>query len=150
MIEYYELEERGQKSIFDSAGDGPMLLVDINYQEKHAIIPFPTTRLSELLESLDITIPPERVYLGGNSVLQIRLLHNEMKEAGALARLFQENHSLDLVNAVSKAITGSDSRISKQVREHLKEGRYSKLEEVLKEINLSAKVQKVKHREPER
>ncbi|WP_256133827.1 hypothetical protein [Anaerovorax odorimutans] len=133
--------------MFDLAGDGPMLLVDINYKEKQAIIPFPTARLSELLGSVDIEIPPERVYLGGNSVLQIRLLHNGTKEAAALAQLFQKHHSLDLVNRVSKAITGPDSRVSKQIKKHLKEGRYNKIEEILNEANHCIKA---KNREPER
>lgn len=150
LEEIHDLEERGQTSIFDSVGDGPMLLADINYGEKHAIIPFPTTRLSDLLRSVDITIPPERVYLSGNSVFQIRLLHNETKEAAALARLFQGHHSLDLVNEVVKTVSCSDFRISEQIREHLKEGQYHKAEEVLDEAKHCAKALKVKNREPER
>lgn len=150
LEELRDLEERGQQATFDLLGDGPMLLADIKYGDQRALIPLPTNRLSQLLRSAGITLPPDEVHLGGSAGIQIRLLHNETKEAGALARLFQEHHCLDLVNEVAKAVNRSDSRSSKQIREHLKEGRYHKVEEVLNEANRYAKALKNQNRESER
>ena len=58
--------------------------------------------------SIGVTLPPERVYLGGHTDMEVSLQHNGNPMIDAMVHLFSDRNSLRMVNEVTKAVFYSD------------------------------------------
>lgn len=127
-IEYLEQRETRQK-----LENGYSMVAAVKHKGNFALIQFPTKELGGTLESIGITLPPERVYLGGHQDIEVHLQHDENKTVNALVHLFRENNSLRMVNEVAKAVFHSDWRVYEWVEEKLKTDSYFDVENLLRD-----------------
>ncbi len=127
-IEYLEQRETKQK-----LENRYCMVAAVKNEGNFAMIQFPTKELGSMLESIGITLPPERVYLGGHPDIEVHLQHDENKTVNALVHLFRENNSLRMVNEVAKAVFHSDWRVYEWVEEKLKMSSYSDVESLLRD-----------------
>lgn len=111
------------------------------------IIQFPTNELGDILGSIGITLPPERVYLGGHTDIEVHLQHNGDQMTDAMAHLFRDKNSLRMVNEVAKAVFHADWRVYERVEEKLKTDFYADAENLLRDAVDYAKYLKDKHRD---
>lgn len=127
----------------------------VAYEGNSARIQFPTEELREVLESIGILLPPERVYLGGYTDLTVSLQKGDGPVVDALVCLFGKNNSLRMVNEVAKAVFHADWRVYERVEEQLKKGYYHSAEDVLRDAvdygkyikSISAKKKSERNRE---
>lgn len=133
MDEVLYLEQREAQTARRNPDSGYTLTAAVRYGENRAVIQFPTQELADILGSIGITQPPERVYLGGYSNIEVHLQHEENKVAGALVRLFKDDNSLRMVNEVAKAVFHADFRVYDFIEKNLKSDRYKSVEEVLRD-----------------
>lgn len=127
-IEYLEQRETGQKP-----ENRYCMVAAVKHEGNFAMIQFPTKELGSMLESIGITLPPERVYLGSHPDIEVHLQHEGNKTVNALVHLFRENNSLRMVNEVAKAVFHSDWRVYEWVVEKLKTDSYSDVENLLRD-----------------
>ncbi|MDE6852291.1 MAG: hypothetical protein K2J67_07355 [Lachnospiraceae bacterium] len=133
-IEYLEnLEHLEKRETKKKPGNRYSMVASVMYEGNYARIQFPTKELGSMLESIGITLPPERVYLGSHLDIEVYLQHDENKTVDALVHLFRENNSLRMVNEVAKAVFHSDWRVYEWVEEKLKMGSYSDVENLLRD-----------------
>lgn len=122
----------------------------VSHEGNSALIQFPTRELADILGSIGINAPPEQVTLGGTSYT-VWLKHNiQDPVAAGIAALFTENHSLRMVNEVTRAVFNADYRVYDHVRDGLKENKYRNVEDVLRDAADMAKYLKEKKRDRER
>lgn len=128
MEEVSYLEEREQER---NAEAKYILAATVKHGDHCAAVEFPTKELGSVLESIGITLPPERVYLGGHTDIEVHLQHNGNPVTDALLHLFGDNNSLRMVNEVAKAVFHSDWRVYERVEEKLKTDFYVDAENLL-------------------
>lgn len=112
---------------------GYILAATIKYGEHYEVLKFPTKELENVLESIGITLPPEQVYLGGHSDIEVYLQHNGHPVTDAIIRLFRDNNSLHMVNEVTESVFRSDWRVYERVEEKLKTNFYVNAEHLLRD-----------------
>lgn len=144
-IEYLEQRETQQKP-----ESRYRLVATVKHEENVAVITFPTKELGSLLESIGITLPPERVYLGGMLDVEVHLHQDGNQVADALVHLFGDNNSLRMVNEVAKAVFHSDWRVYERMEEKLKSDFYADAENVLRDAEDYAKYLKDRQRNDRR
>lgn len=110
-----------------------ILAATVKHGNHRATVEFPTKELGSVLESIGITLPPERVYLGGHTDIEVHLQHNGNPVTDALLHLFGDNNSLRMVNEVAKAVFHSDWRVYERVEEKLKTDFYVDAENLLRD-----------------
>lgn len=130
MSEIEYLEDREQQR---STEQKYILEATVKHGENYAVVQFPTKELGSVLESIGITLPPERVYLGGHTDIEVHLQHNGNPVTDALLHLFGDNNSLRMVNEVTKAVFHSDWRVYERVEEKLKTDFYVDVENLLRD-----------------
>ncbi len=140
-IEYLEQRETGQKP-----ENKYCMVAAVKHEGNFAMIQFPAKELGSMLESIGITLPPERVYLGGHPDIEVHLQHEGNKTVNALVHLFRENNSLRMVNEVAKAVFHSDWRVYEWVEKKLKTDSYSDVENLLRDAVDYSKYLKDKER----
>ena len=133
MDEVLYLEQREAGAAHRNPDSGYTLTATVKYGDSSAVIQFPTQELADVLGSIGITQPPERVYLGGYSDIKVHLQHEDNKVADALVRLFKDDNSLRMVNEVAKAVFHSDFRVYDFIEKNLKGDRYKSVEDVLRD-----------------
>lgn len=129
-VEYLEQKEQ---DIRENHHNNYVLVATVKNGSNIANIPFPTRELSEILGSIGITQPPEKIYLGGYSDIKVHLQQSDNEVSNALLRLFQNDNSLQMVNEVAKAVFHSDWRVYEMVENNLKKGSYKTVESVLRD-----------------
>lgn len=110
-----------------------MLAATIKHENHCAVVQFPTKDLGSVLGSIGITLPPERVYLGGHTDIEVDFQHNGNLVPDAMIHLFGDNNSLRMVNEVTKAVFHSDWRVYERVEEKLKTDFYQNAENLLRD-----------------
>lgn len=130
MEEVSYLEEREQER---NAEAKYILAATVKHGDHCAVMQFPSKELGSVLESIGITLPPERVYLGGHTDIEVHLQHNGNPVTNALLHLFGDNNSLRMVNEVAKAVFHSDWRVYERVEEKLKTDFYVDAENLLRD-----------------
>lgn len=133
MDEVQYLEQREAGAVRRNPDSGYFFTATVKYRDSSAVIQFPAQELADVLGSIGITQPPERVYLGGYSDVEVHLQHNENKAADALVRLFKGDNSLRMVNEVAKAVFHSDYRVYERVEKNLRDDCYKSVEDVLRD-----------------
>ena len=128
---YLEHREQKQKTIHTAPDSGYRLIAFVKHGNNSAMIQFPTQELQDVLGSIGIKLPPERVYLKGHDNIEIHLQRGEGKVADELVHLFQGNNSLRMVNEVAKAVFHSDYRVYDKVKENLDTDYYKSAEDLL-------------------
>ena len=108
MDEVLYLEQREEKAAQRNPDSGYHLTATVTYGDSSAVIQFPTQELADVLGSIGITQPPEKVYIKGYSDIKVQLHNGDGKVADALVRLFRDDNSLRMVNEVAKAVFHSD------------------------------------------
>ncbi len=141
-IEYLELD--GQER---NPEGGYILTATVRHEGNSAVIQFPTKELGDILESIGITLPPERVYLGGHTDIEVHLRHNGNPMTDAMVHLFHDKNSLRMVNEVAKAVFHSDWRVYERVEGKLKTGFYADAGNLLRDAMDYAKYLKDRHRD---
>ena len=101
-----------------------------------AVIEFPTNELQEILGSIGITEPSDKVCIGG--VYPIEITPGEGKMNDALNHLFQKGDSLHLVNEMARSVYHADYFVYDMVEEKLKYGEFSSAEELKKAADIMA------------
>lgn len=96
-----------------------------------AVIEFPTRELPDILGSIGIREPADKVCLGGQYYIEITPGSGKM--ADALNHIFQKGDSLHLVNEVARAVYHADFRVYDMVEEKLKYGQFPSAEQLLNE-----------------
>lgn len=130
---YLEQREQKQRMTPSDPDSGYRIIAFVKHGNSSAAIQFPTRKLQDILGSIGIKLPPERVYLKGHDNIEIHLQRGESKVADELVHLFQENNSLRMVNEVAKAVFHSDYRVYDRVKENLDTDYYKSAEEVLRD-----------------
>ena len=115
----------------------------VKNERNSAVIEFPTNELSDILGSIGITEPPDRVCLGGPYYIDITPGASKMAEA--LNRIFRKGDSLQLINEAARAVYHADYRVYGMVEEKLKYGQFQAAGQILKEA--SSLVEKIKQQE---
>lgn len=133
MEEVLYLEQKEKKAAQRNPDSGYYLTVAVKYKDNCAVIQFPTQELADILGSIGITQPSEKVYIKGYSDIKVQLQNGENKVADALVRLFKDDNSLRMVNEVAKAVFHSDSRVYERVEKNLRDNRYKSVEDVLRD-----------------
>lgn len=133
MDEVLYLEQREAKTAQRNPDSGYNLAATVKYGDSSAVIQFPTQELSDVLGSIGITQPPEKVYIRGYSDIEVHLQNSGNKAADALVRLFQDDNSLRMVNEVAKAVFHADYRVYERVEKNLRDGFYKSVEDVLRD-----------------
>lgn len=131
MDEVQYLEQREARAARRNPDSSYILVATVKYGDSSAVIQFPTQELPDVLGSIGITQPPERVYIKGYSDIEVHLQHDGNKVADALVRLFKDDNSLRMVNEVAKAVFHSDYRVYERVEKNLRDDRYKSVEDVL-------------------
>ncbi len=127
-VEYLEQAEKERKEENSYA-----LVATVKHEDNTAVIQFPTSELGEILGSIGVTLPPERVYLGGHTDIEVSLQHNGNPMIDAMVHLFSDCNSLRMVNEVTKAVFYSDCRVYERVNEKLKMDFYVDVENLLRD-----------------
>lgn len=127
-VEYLEQAEQERKEENSYA-----LVATVKHEDNTAVIQFPTSELGEILGSIGVTLPPERVYLGGHTDIEVSLQHNGNPMIDAMVHLFSDCNSLRMVNEVTKAVFYSDCRVYERVNEKLKMDFYVDVENLLRD-----------------
>lgn len=127
-----EVQYLEQHEPWEIRRDVDFFLAKVEYQGNHAAIQFPTRELPDLLGSIGITLPPERVYLGSREI-KVQLQRGGDKFADALVSLFQEDNSLRMVNEVAKEVLCSDWRVKGWLEERVGKDTYHDIEDVLRD-----------------
>lgn len=127
-VEYLEQAEQERKEENSYA-----LVATVKHEDNMAVIQFPTSELGEILGSIGVTLPPERVYLGGHTDMEVSLQHNGNPMIDAMIHLFSDRNSLRMVNEVTKAVFYSDCRVYERVKEKLKMDFYVDVENLLRD-----------------
>lgn len=110
-----------------------ILEATIKHEDGCAIVQFPARELDSILGSIGITLPPERVYLGGHSDIEVHLHHNGNPVPDAMIHLFRDDNSLRMVNEVTRAVFHSDWHVYERVEEKLKVDFYADAESLLRD-----------------
>ena len=106
-----------------------------------AVIEFPTKEFPDILGSIGIREPADKVCLGGQYYIEITPGSGKM--ADALNHIFQKGDSLYLVNEVARAVYHADYFVYDTVEEKLKYGQFPSAEQLLKEASeLSEQIKK--------
>lgn len=135
LEEVQYLEQRQERENVRRTPDTNYTLTGIvEYDGNSAVIEFPTQELQEVIESIGITTPPERVYLGGYSDIKVQLKHDGNKIADGLIRLLKDDNSLRMVNEVAKAVFQSDHRVYERVEKNLEKDFYQSAEDLLRDV----------------
>ncbi len=87
MDEVLYLEQREEKAAQRNPDNGYHLTATVKYGDNSAVIQFPTQELTDVLESIGITQPPEKVYIKGYSDIKVQLQNSGNKAVDALVRL---------------------------------------------------------------
>lgn len=122
------------------------ILATVKYGCNTAVVQFPTKELGSTLESIGVTLPPERVYLSAMRDVEVQFQHEGNHVVDALIHLFKDNNSLRMVNEVAKAVFHSDWRVYERVEEKLKTDSYSDVENLLRDAVDYSKYLKDKER----
>lgn len=133
MDEILYLEQREEKAALRNPDNGYHLEAFVKYGDSSAVIQFPTQELADVLGSIGITQPPEKVYLKAYSDIEVQLQNGGNKVSDALVRLFRDDNSLRMVNEVAKAVFHSDCRVYEWVEKNLRDDRYKSVEDVLRD-----------------
>lgn len=133
MDEILYLEQREEKAAQRNPDRGYHLEAFVKYGDSSAVIQFPTPELEDVLGSIGITQPPEKVYLKAYSDIEVQLQNGGNKVSDALVRLFRDDNSLRMVNEVAKAVFHSDCRVYEWVEKNLRDDRYKSVEDVLRD-----------------
>ena len=141
-VEYLEQAEQERKEENSYA-----LVATVKHEDNTAVIQFPTSELGEILGSIGVTPPPERVYLGGHTDMEVSLQHNGNPMIDAMVHLFSDRNSLRMVNEVTKAVFYSDCRVYERVNEKLKMDFYADAENLLRDAVDYSKYLKDKQRD---
>ena len=141
-VEYLEQAEQERKEENSYA-----LVATVKLEDNTAVIQFPTSELGEILGSIGVTLPPERVYLGGHTDMEVSLQHNGNPMIDAMVHLFSDRNSLRMVNEVTKAVFYSDCRVYERVNEKLKMDFYADAENLLRDAVDYSKYLKDKQRD---
>lgn len=141
-VEYLELNEQER-----NPESGYILIATVKHEGNTAVIQFPTKELGDILESIGITLPPERVYLGGHTDIEVHLQHNGNPMIDAMVHLFHDKNSLRMVNEVTKEVFHSDWRVYERVEEKLKMDFYVDVEDLLRDAVDYSKYLKDKQRD---
>ncbi len=141
-VEYLEQAEQERKEENSYA-----LVATVKHEDNTAVIQFPTSELGEILGSIGVTLPPERVYLGGHTDMEVSLQHNGNPMIDAMVHLFSDRNSLRMVNEVTKAVFYSDCRVYERVNEKLKMDFYADAENLLRDAVDYSKYLKDKQRD---
>ena len=135
LEEVQYLEQRQERETVRRTPDNNYILTGIvEYDGNSAVIEFPTQELCEIIGSIGITVPPERVYLGGYSDIKVQLKHDGNKAADGLIRLLKDDNSIRMVNEVAKAVFQSDYRVYERVEKNLENDRYQSAEDLLRDV----------------
>lgn len=141
-VDYLELDEHER-----NPESGYILIATVKHEGNSAVIQFPTKELGDILESIGITLPPERVYLGGHTDIEVHLQLNGNPMIEAMVHLFSDKNSLRMVNEVTKAVFHSDWRVYERVEEKLKMDFYVDVENLLRDAVDYSKYLKDKQRD---
>lgn len=133
MDEILYLEQREAEAAQRNPDSGYHLAATVKYGDSSALIQFPTQELADILGSIGITQPPEKVYIRGYSDIKVELQNSGSKVPDALVRLFRDDNSLRMVNEVAKAVFHSDCRVYEWVEKNLRDDRYKSVEDVLRD-----------------
>lgn len=133
MDEVQYLEQREAEAAQRNPDSGHHLTATVQNEGNRAVIQFPTQELADVLGSIGITQPPEKVYIKGYSNIKVHLQNSGNKVADALVRLFRDDNSLRMVNEVAKAVFHADCRVYEWVGKNLRDDRYKSVEEVLRD-----------------
>lgn len=133
MDEVLYLEQREEKAAQRNPDSGYHLTATVTYGDSSAVIQFPTQELADVLGSIGITQPPEKVYIKGYSDIKVQLHNGDGKVADALVRLFRDDNSLRMVNEVAKAVFHADTHVYEWVEKNLRDDRYKSVEDVLRD-----------------
>lgn len=113
-----------------------------------AVIEFPTNELPDILGSIGIREPADRVCIGG--AYDIEITHGFGKMADALNHIFQKGDSLHLVNEVARAVYHADYFVYDAIEDKLKYGQFSSAEQLLGEARELAEQMKKQDKKPVR
>ena len=130
---FFSMEQREEKAAQRNPDSGYHLEAFVKYGDSSAVIQFPTPELADVLGSIGITQPPEKVYLKAYSDIEVQLQNGGNKVSDALVRLFRDDNSLRMVNEVAKAVFHADCRVYEWVEKNLRDGRYQSVEDVLRD-----------------
>lgn len=142
-VDYLELAEQERKEVESRY----ILVATVKHEGNSAVIQFPTKELGDILGSIGITLPPERVYLGGHTDIEIHFQHTGNPMTEAMVHLFSDKNSLRMVNEVTKAVFHSDWRVYERVEEKLKMDFYVDVENLLRDAVDYSKYLKDKQRD---
>lgn len=142
-VDYLELAEQERREVESRY----ILTATVKHEGNSAIIQFPTKELGDILGSIGISLPPERVYLGGHTDIEVHLQLNGNPMIEAMVHLFSDKNSLRMVNEVTKAVFHSDWRVYERVEEKLKMDFYVDVENLLRDVVDYSKYLKDKQRD---
>ena len=122
-----------------------MVTAIIRNGKNSAVIEFPTNELQDVLGSIEITEPADKVCIGGAYPIEITPGAGKMEDA--LNHIFQKGDSLHLVNETARSVYHADYFVYDMVEEKLKYGEFSSAEELKKAADtMSEKIRKQKRR----
>lgn len=78
MDEVLYLERKEEKAVQRNPDSGYYLTATVTYGDSSAAIQFPTQELADVLGSIGITQPPEKVYIKGYSDIKVQLHNGEL------------------------------------------------------------------------
>ena len=119
--------------------------VIIRNGKNSAVIEFPTNELQDVLGSIGIIEPADKVCIGGAYPIEITPGAGKMEDA--LNHIFQKGDSLHLVNETARSVYHADYFVYDMVEEKLKYGEFSSAEELKKAADTMAeKIKKQKRK----
>ena len=110
--------------------------VIIRNEKNSAVIEFPTNELADILGSIGIREPADKVCIGGAYPIEITPGAGKMEDA--LNHIFRKGDSLHLVNETARAVYHADYFVYDMVEEKLKYGEFSSAEELKKAADTMA------------
>ncbi len=139
MAEIEYLEQKEQGIVIRNANSEYFLLGIVKHGENKAVIHFPAKRLGDILGSIGITLPPERVYLSGHPDIEVELCHEGGRMPEGLIHLLDDRTSLRMVNELAESVFHSDWRIYERVKKNLSRDLYQSPEDLLRDAAWYAK-----------
>lgn len=136
-----------QKGIMREDNDYTVTAIVKNGKDT-AVIEFPTNELADILGSIGIREPVDKVCIGGKYAVEITPGSGKM--ADALNHIFKKGDSLHLVNETARSVYHADYFVYDMVEEKLKYGEFSSAEELKKAADTMAEKLKKKNKKSAR
>ena len=107
-VDYLELAEQERREV----ESGYILTATVKHEGNSAIIQFPTKELEDILGSIGISLPPERVYLGGQVTKAV--FHSDWRVYDWVEEKLKTDSYTDVENLLRDAVNYSKYLKDKQ------------------------------------